>query len=1090
MNLCQSSVKQLAGFVFFIIFFLPFAEGKTDSLENEAFKAYTKGHINEAQSLLNEARHQAKTDTDRLASIIFRQFTFRWENPADTQYSSLIEEIKSLGKMPQKPLPIFLASLAQAEAHIYAHKEQEALQKLEEASTIYKNNLNHQYPDYQLRLYKDHIRALKGLRKLDETEIYFQKGLDLINNQGVKNSKETGFFYWSYGDIMEEKGYFDSALTLLNKGLHELDGILRQPHFAQTPVYNDIAATYKNLQNNDSALYFYNQGIEALRKNDMVQTERGGVFLMNRGIVYKHMSMHYMALRHFQKSRSIYDKVLPENDPEKIYINLNLASVSNNLNKYTDALKHNTKARKLINNQPNPEKYKNLQAAALFTLGATHRKLKNYKKSIGIFSETIEIFKELYNPTYLSIGSCHFLLAENFFSIGEYQKALEHNKKGVDIFKEKRGANHPSLAEYGYIKRAKILENLGDTEKGLETLQKGFQINSIHFEPTSLASNPKAESLIEKDVGFFNAVQKVNLYNNLHDSSNNAKYLINAFKASQLADTLLQQKIQSIDLQADKSRYVELSDDFYPMGLDIIHKLMDQDSESNPYDKRTLIKNVYRFAENDKATMLSSALSSRKILSTNQLPDSLTSKARQIQNQVNSLNDQLTKATDSSKIIDLQGKRLDLLEDKHQLYNQIKKQNPKYHQLLTQQSKTPLDELQDHLKNSSKNLVQYVKKKGLLYALAITPEDATLQKLPVTDSLKSKILQFRGQLLEDAHDFNQKLAFELYQKLIQPFENSLDEEEIVIVPDGIIGYLPFSTLMKSHENPSQNYLIRNYAFTYSPSATLWNFENHTSSSHPVKNPYVGFAPSIKYQDKEPLQLSQRDTQRSDLGPLPNAKKEIQKTLKFLKGQTYIGDQATESLFKQIAPGSKIIHLATHGILDDERPAYNRLLFSHSDTSTEDGKLHTYELYELELNADLAVLSACNTGFGTLKKGEGVMSLSRGFKIAGCRNILMTLWSVNDRASAKLIENFYKNLNEGINKNQALRKAKLDYLANHDDINANPYYWAGHVMMGSKGDLAIPSSSRYLWWGLLGAVLVILIVGLGFYTFKRAQKKAA
>ena len=119
-----------------------------------------------------------------------------------------------------------------------------------------------------------------------------------------------------------------------------------------------------------------------------------------------------------------------------------------------------------------------------------------------------------------------------------------------------------------------------------------------------------------------------------------------------------------------------------------------------------------------------------------------------------------------------------------------------------------------------------------------------------------------------------------------------------------------------------------------------------------------------------------------------------------------------------------------------------------------------------------------------------MSMSRGFKIAGCKNILMTLWEVNDRASAELIESFYENLNKGIHKTQALRKAKIEYLSDNDQVHANPYYWAGYVMMGSQEKLSLQTqTSGYWWWIISGGVVLMLFIG-GFYFYSKIWRKSA
>lgn len=138
---------------------------------------------------------------------------------------------------------------------------------------------------------------------------------------------------------------------------------------------------------------------------------------------------------------------------------------------------------------------------------------------------------------------------------------------------------------------------------------------------------------------------------------------------------------------------------------------------------------------------------------------------------------------------------------------------------------------------------------------------------------------------------------------------------------------------------------------------------------------------------------------------------------------------------------------------------------------------------MRFNARMAVLSSCKTGFGKLMKGEGVMSLARGFMYAGCPSIIMTLWEVSDKSGAKLMQDFYQSLIKGKSKAKALQEAKLNFLKKADNLKANPYFWSTYVIIGDAG--AIYAKNRnYLYW--LGAI--VLIGGAGFVFFLRNRKK--
>ena len=180
-----------------------------------------------------------------------------------------------------------------------------------------------------------------------------------------------------------------------------------------------------------------------------------------------------------------------------------------------------------------------------------------------------------------------------------------------------------------------------------------------------------------------------------------------------------------------------------------------------------------------------------------------------------------------------------------------------------------------------------------------------------------------------------------------------------------------------------------------------------------------------------------------------SEKEVTDILKILSGKIFLYDQASEEKFKTLASQANIIHLATHAVIDDETPLYSKFLFSHPNKTADDGLLHTYEIYNTDLNANLAVLSACNTGTGKLVNGEGIMSLARSFMYAGCPNVVVSLWQIDDKSTASIMNNFYKEIKRGADKDAALRNAKLEYLKNADEVKSNPFYWAGFVLIGNS-----------------------------------------
>ncbi len=236
------------------------------------------------------------------------------------------------------------------------------------------------------------------------------------------------------------------------------------------------------------------------------------------------------------------------------------------------------------------------------------------------------------------------------------------------------------------------------------------------------------------------------------------------------------------------------------------------------------------------------------------------------------------------------------------------------------------------------------------------------------------------------------------------------------------------------------------------------------------------------------QAGQRiDTLRGTLGALPWARTEVSTIVEMLGGTPYFDEDASEANFKANAGRYNILHLATHALVDDTNPMFSKFVFSDTEDSTEDGYLNTYELYSMDLNAELAVLSACNTGFGKVQRGEGISNLAKGFLHAGCPSVVVSLWQVADsKSTLSLMSDFYAELAAGKRKDAALRDAKLRYLDQASPVTADPFYWAGFVPVGNRQPLS-GTTSHHLWLLVIGGAALIAI-GVALQRKRRAGRQ--
>jgi CHAT domain-containing protein len=332
--------------------------------------------------------------------------------------------------------------------------------------------------------------------------------------------------------------------------------------------------------------------------------------------------------------------------------------------------------------------------------------------------------------------------------------------------------------------------------------------------------------------------------------------------------------------------------------------------------------------------------------------------------------------------------------------------------------------------------------------------------------------------VRETHKKYTQLGFELYKILIEPIKDQFQAENLIIVPDGAISYIPFDALLTSRADTGKfdyrqlPYFIRQYSTGYSYSSTLhFNPIQHTRIQSEA---VLAFAPSYPEGMGRDIRFNfNRKPEIDQLLSLPGVKDEVKRISKIVKTDVFNDSEATEENFKRLADRYKILHLAMHTLIDDDNPMFSRLAFTQPADTTEDNFLHTYEIYNMKFNASLAILSSCSSGYGKIQEGEGIQSLARGFAYAGCPSILMTLWEVADLSTVFVMEKFYEYLKVHDPKPVALRKSKLDFLAEADQLRSNPFFWSSYVIIGDSNPV-YPFKP-----GILIINFILLIIPLGY-----------
>lgn len=335
------------------------------------------------------------------------------------------------------------------------------------------------------------------------------------------------------------------------------------------------------------------------------------------------------------------------------------------------------------------------------------------------------------------------------------------------------------------------------------------------------------------------------------------------------------------------------------------------------------------------------------------------------------------------------------------------------------------------------------------YVWAITANQVHSAALPPRAEIEARIEAFRKLAARPVNALTAKAvkvrldaeAAVLYKMLLAPLERALQNvAELTVVPDGALAYLPLEAL----PSPSGQILTR-FRIAYIPSASTITALRERPQPGPGQALFALADPAF---DKAPTLLAERGF---DFTRLPNTRAEVAAIQPlFATSKVFVGVNAGEGALKStdLLP-YRYIHFAAHGYFDEETPSRSGIVLTPGEN--EDGVLQAHEVMRLRMQADLVTLSACQTGLGKLLAGEGVQSLTRAFFYAGAQSLVVSLWNVNDAATAGLMKDFYRNLTRGLPRHEALRQAKITMTK--DPRWSHPYYWAPFIFTGLHTSIA-------------------------------------
>lgn len=457
--------------------------------------------------------------------------------------------------------------------------------------------------------------------------------------------------------------------------------------------------------------------------------------------------------------------------------------------------------------------------------------------------------------------------------------------------------------------------------------------------------------------------------------------------------------------------------------------------------------------------------------------------------------------------------KIKLLEEKQKLQNELEalvkslSKNPGYEKLMSDFELMSVDEVQQSLLREGQSLIEYFVGEDRTYLFFIPKQGrpqvftADISRDRIAHEVRELTYAMYIPKLEAYGDEEIKrlqkkytdhyadsvyaeYGAHFYRILLQPVLEGpgADARRLVIIPDDVLGYLPFDALLAFPPETTGDYgsypfVANDRQISYCYSAALLKEMQDQSLRQPSRRKMLAFA----------LNEAEFEQQLRSLRRMFNNL--------WGRGRGFVvalkGAGAAEEKLRKEAARYSCVHFSTHGEVNDREPNYSYLKMLRNARPEEDSLLQLFEIYNTPLNADLVVTSACKTGTGQLFRGEGIMSLARGFSYAGAGSIVTTLWAVQTHESEVLINEFYRNLQKkGTAKDEALFQAKKAYFEN-DRLRPrmkHPFYWAGLIPIGDMDAMNLPASPPF-WHSLLlllsAAAVLIAILGFSVRKLRRA-----
>ncbi len=829
-------------------------------------------------------------------------------------------------------------------------------------------------------------------------------------------------------------GKLSDAKSLIEELTSRLDDLNSNKDFATALISASKGSLYLNEGRNDLALEALQQSLESFERSGKSNSLEAADAIATLGILYNVTGKTLQAEEQMLKVLSLRKELLPEtheliaasyNDLGLVYTNIDPEKT---LDYYDQAL--------AVYEQLHESNHPKI-AIANTNLGVIYRQLEFYGDAVNSLETALGIWEKVYPQPHPSKAFVLSNLGQTYQKMKDIKAAEGYYDRSLKMYEASYGKRHPDIAStLNAMGNIKISQRKYD--EGLAIYQRALQANVRNFDTDALNSNPVGDDYYNGNVLLYSLLFKAQAFEGRHFGET-LKFndLALAMEAINKCDTLIESLRNKISNESDKIALGAIANEVYADGVRIAHTMALNAWKKKPY--RDL---AFYFAEKSKSAVLQDAISDSNAKSFAGIPDELLEEEKYLKALAAFCNQQLAQKPTPEEEQSLRDILFKVNRDYEAFVKNLEVKFPEYYNLKFNSTAPSITQIRAKLDSRTAVLSYFIdEKNNRLYTFVITRNKYQIIDNETPADFDKLITGLRNSLFYNEINVYRSTAETISRAIIPPLPGSVDR--LIVIPTGRMGVIPFEALFTKSAKGVNDYnhlpyLLNKYSVSYEFSAGMILQKNSTSGAASTPPSILLCAP-VEFEAT------------TNLNRLPGTEEEVTEisrlfTSQNLKNEILLKENADEDKIKSAGiKDYRYLHFATHGIVDESNPELSRIFLSRGEN--EDGNLFSGEIYNLELNADLVALSACETGLGKISKGEGVIGLSRALVYAGARSIIVSFWNVADASTSQLMSEFYANLLTENNDDfaAALRAAKLKMV--REKNYAAPYYWAPFVILG-------------------------------------------